>query len=82
MIGGGNIAIGQKNSIRRVVMTGVKAFELFVSQVGNDCRIAAAIVMIGNRRKQPALQRIAQPLHRRTERAFHFIKHHAFEHQF
>jgi hypothetical protein len=57
MLGGGNIAVGQEDGVRGVVVAGVEGFELLVGQIGNRLGIAAAVVVIGGGREQPALQR-------------------------
>ena len=82
MLGGGNVAVGQENGVRGMVVAGVEGLELGVGQIGNGLGIAAAVVVIGGGRKQPALQRMAQPLSRRTQRALHLVEHDALEHQF
>ncbi len=65
-----------------MVVAGVKGLELLVAEIENGFGVAAAVVVIGGGRKQPALQRQPQALHRRAERAFHFVEHHALERQF
>ncbi len=62
-------------------MSSVERLEPFVGERGNRLGIAAAVVMIGGGRKQPALQLLTEPLHRRTQRALHLVEHHAFEQQ-
>ena len=53
MFGGGNVAVGQKDGIRGMIVAGVEGFELFVGEVGNRLGVAAAVVVIGDGREQP-----------------------------
>ena len=82
MFSGGNVAVGQEQGVGGMIVAGMKRPELGMRQIGDRFGIAAAVVIIGNGRKQPALQSVSQALHRRTERAFHLVEHHALEGQF
>ena len=44
---GGDIAEGHEDGVAGVIMAAVERHQLWVSEVGNMCRIAAAVVVIG-----------------------------------
>lgn len=54
MRGGRNVAIGQEQGIRGVIVAGVKGAQLRMTEIGNCRRIAAAVVVFGGGREQSA----------------------------
>ena len=52
MITGRYITKGEEDGITRVVVTGIKIPKLLVAEIGNVCRVATTVVMLGVSRKE------------------------------
>ena len=56
----GKIAVGHEHCVGRVIVLAVKPLELFVGELGYDLWVTAAVVVVGQGRKQLALQRLRE----------------------
>ena len=76
-----HVAEGQENRVAGVIVLGIEVPQLLIGEVGYVLRVAAAIKVIGVRRKQLVTESIPQNRGRGGHRALHFIEHHALKYQ-
>ena len=77
----GNIAVGGKNRVARVVVVLVELHQVIVAEVYDVVRLTATVVVVGGRREQVAGQVLPQLGSGRTHGPLHFVIDHAPVHQ-
>ncbi len=77
----GDVSEGHENGVAGMVVAAIERFQLFIAEVRNVFRIAAAVEVISDGREQMFAQGLPERARHRAHGALHLVEHDTLEYQ-